>query len=118
MTQGGYQSAAERDELKSWVIAKLMWDPTRDENALVRDFTYGHYGKSADAMMEYEALLADSAKGLENFSGGIRYPMDMPFLSREFLDRANGDFWPARKKRRMMNRFCIVWNGRSCRSCM
>ncbi|MEO6436241.1 MAG: DUF4838 domain-containing protein, partial [Tepidisphaeraceae bacterium] len=27
MTQGGYQSTSERDELRSWVIAKLMWDP-------------------------------------------------------------------------------------------
>jgi hypothetical protein len=88
MTQGGYQSTAERDELKSWVIAKLMWDPTRDENALVRDFTYGHYGKSADAMMEYEALLTKSAIGLDKFGGGIRYGMDTPFLSEEFLDQA------------------------------
>ena len=34
MTQGGYQSTSERDELRSWVIAKLMWDPSRDVNGV------------------------------------------------------------------------------------
>ena len=43
MTQGGYQSTSERDELRSWVIAKLMWEPRLDVNAVVEDFPLGHY---------------------------------------------------------------------------
>jgi hypothetical protein len=93
MTQGGYQGAAERDELKSWVIAKLMWDPSLDEKALVDDFIVGHYGKAAPAMAEYEALLGGlrekHAAAMASPPGGIRYPMDAPFLSKEFLDRAS-----------------------------
>jgi hypothetical protein len=92
MTQGGYQGTAERDELKSWVIAKLLWDPSLDEKALTEDFITGHYGPAAAAIAEYDDLLVragkDHAKELASPPGGIRYPMDVPFLSRAFLDRA------------------------------
>ena len=101
MTQGGYQGPAERDELKSWVIAKLMWDPSRDENALKRDFIEGHYGPAAPAMMEYEALLAkqalDNPTVLANPPGGIRYPMDVAFLTMDFFDRATAAFAKGRE---------------------
>lgn len=96
MTQGGYQGPAERDELKSWVIAKLMWDPSLDENALKRDFILGHYGAAARAVMEYETLLEKQAEmhadALANPPGGIRYPMDVAFLTKDFCDRAAAIF--------------------------
>jgi hypothetical protein len=50
---------------------------------------------------EYEALLASSrkayAKDFANPPGGIRYPMDHPFLSRVFLDQATEIFNRAEK---------------------
>jgi hypothetical protein len=96
MLEGGYQGPAERDELKSWVAAKLMWDPSRDENELAADFIYGHYGPAAPAIMEYERLLAETAKAhakeLAAPAGGIRYNVDHPFLTKEFLDRATAIF--------------------------
>ena len=96
MTQGGYQSTSERDELRSWVIAKLMWDPTRDVDALVDDFVTGHYGAAAPMLKEYETLLATSRKEHESVAqnppGGIRYPMDIAFLSKDFLAKATDIF--------------------------
>jgi hypothetical protein len=96
LTQGGYQGPAERDELKSWVIAKLMWNPSLDENELKRDFILGHYGAAAPAIMEYEALLRkqaeEHASALANPPGGIRYPMDVAFLTKPFLDEAAAIF--------------------------
>jgi hypothetical protein len=92
MTQGGYQSISERDELRSWVIAKLMWDPSRDLQTLVDDFTAGHYGVSAPMISEYDRLLAqsrtDHAAALATPPGGIRYPMNVAFLSKDFLAKA------------------------------
>ena len=96
MTQGGYQSTSERDEMRSWVIAKLMWDPTRDVNALVEDFIDGHYGNAAPMLKEYESLLASSRKQFAaefaNPPGGIRYPMTMQFLSKDFLTKSTDIF--------------------------
>lgn len=58
MLQGDYQSpGASRAKLKCWVWAKLLWDPSLDVRALVRDFTYGYYGVSAEPMQAYNALL-------------------------------------------------------------
>jgi len=93
MTQGAYQSpGAERDWMRSWVIAKLMWDPSRDLWELMRDFAWGHYGKAGAAMAAYDRLLwqagQDHKKELAAPAGGIRYLMDSPFLSKDFLDRA------------------------------
>src|SRR6185295_15507304 len=96
MLQGGYQGPAERDELKSWVTSKLLWDPSRDEKALTQDFIWGHYGKAAPALADYEALLAqmrvDFAPQMSAPSGGIRYPMDAPFITKEFVKRATEIF--------------------------
>ena len=43
---GRLSGAGRRDELKSWVASKLLWDPSRDEKALTQDFIWGHYGHS------------------------------------------------------------------------
>ena len=93
MEQGAYQSpASERDSMRSWVMAKLMWDPSRDVWELMQDFVWGYFGKAAPAIAEYNVLLRQAgrghAEGLAAPEGGIRYEMDSPFLSREFLDKA------------------------------
>lgn len=92
MLQGGYEGPAEQDELKSWVTAKLLWDPSRDEKALERDFIEGHYGKTAPAVFEYQKLLyglrRDHAAAMAAPPGGIRYPMESPFFTKDFVSSA------------------------------
>jgi sialidase-1 len=101
MLQAAYNSIAERDQLKSWVMAKLLWDPRLDENELVQDFIWGYYGKAAPAIAEYDRLLVqagkDHAKDLASPPGGIRYPMDVSFLSKDFLDQSSEIFARAKK---------------------
>ena len=101
MTQGGYQSTSERDEMRSWVIAKLMWDPSLDEKALESDFIEGHYGKAAPMLQEYEQLLASSRKAnaseLANPPSGIRFPMTIGLYSKDFLAKATDTFARAEK---------------------
>jgi len=96
MLQGGYQGPAERDQFKCWVTAKLLWNPSWDEKALARDFIQGHYGKAAPALEEYESLLermkTEHAKELASPPGGIRYPMDAPFFTKDFVTRATDIF--------------------------
>jgi hypothetical protein len=101
MLQGGYQGPAERDELKAWVTSKLLWDPTRDEKALVADFIWGHYGAAAPMLMEYEALLeavrAEHAATFAAPPGGIRYPMEAPFFTSDFIGKATALFARAKQ---------------------
>ncbi len=101
MLQGGYEGPAERDEFKSWVTAKLLWNPAWDEAALARDFIQGHYGAAAPAMEAYEALLTKMRTGhaaeMATPPGGIRYPMDAPFFTKQFSDEATAIFARARE---------------------
>ncbi len=102
MEQGAYQSSGgERELMRAWVIAKLLWDPSRDVDALMQDFIWGYYGQAAAAIAEYNRLLErtgrEHAASLRNPKGGIRYPMDHEFLSKEFLDRASALFDRAEK---------------------
>lgn len=94
MTQGAYQSpGSERDLMRSWVIAKLMWNPSLDVWELMRDFTWGYYGNVAPVIDEYNQLLEQQAvqykEQLYAPDGGIRYKMDHPFLSKDFIDKAD-----------------------------
>ena len=97
MTQGGFQSVCERDWLRSWVIAKLMWEPYLDLDKLMHDFIYGYFGKAAPAIAKYNALLRKqlhdnraimTVPHLAGPDESIRYPMDHPFLSKEFLEKS------------------------------
>jgi hypothetical protein len=101
MLQGGYQGPAEQDELKCWVTSKLLWDPARDEQALVQDFIWGHYGAAAPALVEHNNLLTSlrttHATVMATPPGGIRYPMEAPFLTKEFLDGATASFAKAKQ---------------------
>lgn len=101
MLQGGYQGPTERDELKSWVTSKLLWDPSRDEKSLTQDFIWGHYGSAAPELADYEALLnqirVDFAEQMKSPKGGIRYRMDAPFLNKDFINRATEIFRRAKE---------------------
>lgn len=98
MPQANYQSmGSEREWLRSWVAAKLLWDPSLDLFELMDDFIYGHFGKAAPAIAEYNDLLRSqkekymvemSETWLNEHYDAIRYGMDHPFLSKEFLAKS------------------------------
>ncbi|MBT7056310.1 MAG: DUF4838 domain-containing protein [Lentisphaerae bacterium] len=61
MLQGAYQSAgASRAKLRCWVWSKLLWDPSLDVEALIRDFPFGYFGAAAEPLQAYNQLLWDS----------------------------------------------------------
>jgi len=59
----------------------------------MRDFIWGYYGRAALAVDQYNELLkrtaVEHAESMAAPEGGIRYPMDSPFLSRDFLNEAD-----------------------------
>jgi hypothetical protein len=46
------------DELHTWLLSKLMWNPDQDDRALIREFLDGYYGPAGRALAEYQELLA------------------------------------------------------------
>ncbi len=84
--QGAYQSyGSEFSELRAWVLAQLLWDPSRDDRALINEFLDGYYGPAAPFIREYLALMHEASAGwkLTCFAR-----TDAPFLRFEPLARA------------------------------
>jgi len=48
--------------LRAWLLAHLMWDPRRDDRALVREFLDGYYGPAAPHLAAYLDRLHDAAE--------------------------------------------------------
>jgi hypothetical protein len=96
MLQGNYQTPGTSDGyMRCWVWAKLLWDPTLDTQALMKDFVFGYYGKAAQPVWDYEGLLwnmweKEHHGKLQNPPGGIRYPMTL--FDGDFMNRARGCF--------------------------
>lgn len=52
-----YGGGASMDDLKSYVIAKLLWNPELDEEMLIDEFLFGVYGNSAVFIRQYIDLI-------------------------------------------------------------
>ncbi len=63
MIQGDYQSpGGELAEVREYLAAQLMWDPSRDPMQIRREFCAGYYGTAADHVLEYLALTDETAR--------------------------------------------------------
>jgi len=60
--QGSYQSTGgDMAPLKAWLLAKMLWDPSRDPDALIREFLNGYYGPAGPFIYEYLQVLHQDA---------------------------------------------------------
>lgn len=68
-----YQSlGAEFEEMKSWVVNQLLWNPEQDTDSLVAVFADGFYGKAAPRIMDYYRLCQSLVKPDLHFGIYIR----------------------------------------------
>jgi len=54
--QGSFIMSASLGELKSWLFAKKLWNPSWPQDELVEEFITAFYGPAAEEMAEYVAL--------------------------------------------------------------
>jgi hypothetical protein len=97
--QGSYASrgqGGEFAELRAYLLAKLLWDPSLDPDTLINDFLQGYYGAAAGPIRQYIDLLHDQVArtnyhqifGKENYT----------FVTPEWLDQAQALFAQARAR--------------------
>ena len=55
--QGSADTYSDMPELKAYVFARLLWNPTDNADSLVNTFLKGYYGKAAPVIAEYLSLL-------------------------------------------------------------
>ena len=75
-------------ELKSWVIAKLLWNPYQDTMALVEDFIRGYYGAAAEKVLEYFNLLQSRLDASPESHFGIYDPPRTEYLRPQDIQKA------------------------------
>jgi hypothetical protein len=85
--QGAYTTnGAEMAELRAWVLAKLLWDPNRDGDALVNEFVEGYYGQAAPHIKAYLEVTHDAVEESGDWLGCFE-KFTAKYLSFDTLSR-------------------------------
>ncbi len=90
--QGNAKTNAVGDfaALRTYVMSKLLWDPTLDQAQLTSDFLQGYYGEAAPFLKQYLELI-DNSYPREKRSLYM-YNRDYSFLTVDVLNRATALF--------------------------
>ena len=81
------------EELNTWLIMRLMWNPDLDDSKLTDEFLAGYYGAAAPHLREYLNLLTDA---LGNTKIASYTQPDADWMSLETMNAAAGMFAKAR----------------------
>ncbi|MGA2244758.1 MAG: DUF4838 domain-containing protein [Verrucomicrobiota bacterium] len=94
--EGAYQSnGAEMAELRAWVLAQLLWNPQKDDHALIQQFLDGYYGRAAARpIRRYLDLMLDASQGCD--LACYTHPHE-PFLTFKVLTGAERCWQDAEK---------------------
>lgn len=79
-------------DLQTWLLAKLMWEPERDLQGLIDDFTGHYYGPAAQAIREYIVLLESETAEKQIGMRWSASPGQFPHLTPDFLARCHALF--------------------------
>jgi len=74
--------------LRNWLIARLLWDPRQDIDALITDYAVHCYGPAAEHILHYIAL-EESAVAETKDRLTEKTPIDLKMLTLGFADRAD-----------------------------
>jgi len=85
--QGAYTTnGAEMAELRAWVLAKLLWDSTRDGQELIDEFIAGYYCLAGPYIKAYLKVTHDAVEASEDWLGCFE-KQTAKFLSFETLSK-------------------------------
>jgi hypothetical protein len=94
--------------LRCWLLAHLMWDPTRDQDKLIDEFLNGYYGAAGPYLRQYVDLVnsvgKDPAVHLGCYVGDARFMNDAMLAQSDALfakaaDAVKGDETLSRRVR-------------------
>ncbi len=83
MQANGSSTTGELCDLRNYIIARLIWDPELDDEALCDEFVRLHYGRAAQPILDYINRLHDNADARGLHPGCFPLPHDVG-LDAEF----------------------------------
>lgn len=92
--QGSGGLMSEFVELRTYLIAKLLWDPDADIAGLMEDFCYGYYGPAGKYILRYINDMHDALELSGGDLGIYGYPYDgiNTYLTPELIRHYEGIF--------------------------
>ena len=81
---GASHGSSDLNELRAYIISKLLWDCNTDVKRHIEEFTDCYYGKAGKYIREYINTLCDIAEKEGEHVGFNDYPTHM-FLNEEYL---------------------------------
>jgi len=88
---------SDMSELKSWILAKLEWDPDFDVKKGTEEFISAYCGAGAEPILRYVNALNQRAEDIQSHRTCYAYP-DREFFSPEFMAFAVDCFAEAKQK--------------------
>ncbi len=86
---GSQRGGVDFNELRAYIICKLLWDADCDVERHIREFTDYYYGAAAPFVRQYIDALCDKAEK-DNIHVGFNDTTDTPLYSEEMLDLLDG----------------------------
>ena len=88
LEQGNYMSpGGEFEELRTWVLAQLLWNPQADDRQLIHEFLQAYYGPAADDIQQYIELIHDAPKSPDMYMDAS-YHYSPTFITPQILSQA------------------------------
>ncbi|MBR2950052.1 MAG: DUF4838 domain-containing protein [Lachnospiraceae bacterium] len=86
---GASHGGTDFNELRAYIITKLLWDPYADVQKHIREFTDYYYGDAATFVRAYIAYLCHTAEA-ENIHVGFLEQTDSPLYAVHHLEHLRG----------------------------
>ena len=86
---GASAGSTDFNELREYIISKLLWDPWTDVDRHIREFTDYFYGDAAPFVREYIKYICRVAED-ENIHVGFNDNLESPLFRDEVLDTLQG----------------------------
>ncbi|MGA2616072.1 MAG: DUF4838 domain-containing protein [Thermoguttaceae bacterium] len=91
MAQGSHTCInAEFSHLRMWVLAKALWNPEADNQALVAEFCNGYYGSAGPAILKYIDAIHKPVRQQGGLYVTCYNGFDAPWLAPDVLVEAEG----------------------------
>lgn len=96
--QGAYETSfSELSNLRAWVFSKLLWDPSLNEERLIKEFSYYYYGDAYKDILNYFKLLEESVVKT-NSKLLVKTSVNSKYLDSDFILKAKTILDSALKK--------------------
>jgi hypothetical protein len=83
-----FSPGGELAELRSYVIAKTLWDPSYDTDRAINEFVAGYYGPAATPIRDYIDLIRKEMAARPDLHVRIYAPPEIGYLTPEVLARS------------------------------